>query len=557
MIYTIKSDLIGGMYKPEHEVTRTIRIGGSATLDDLCEIMLRSLDFDRDHMYQFCMDNKPYSGNAYVSGADRRGKASTKEKLYKLGLKKGKQFLFTYDFGDDWTFQMEVLTADNKSGNIRPEVLESIGTVEQYPDWEEEESGFSRKNGSEFAGHFGSGADVMKGLLEEDELDLSEEYFDDGAEDNDGSNPRLGRIVLRITEHQIETKKPAFVGGAYVALQKKGYIRKLAKVKLATALINEIFEIMKYNKPHSEERYRSFVDEAVREKYDEGSVIDIETGREHTIADHLYDFEDLVMDENGADEAAAVFLKVWPMLKAYIDDNYTRETEDGLQRCTISEIDERTEFRMELFNSIMDADMALVNAGRYEEGVNVLKEILETFAWEGEEDASVRGGIGECLERSGKKEEADRWFEDWLSERPKDPSCVNYYVMVLADRGDLEKAEKVLKDCLPDGLPAEERYKEIYMRAEEFYAAKGDGEEKEKFSALRKKIEESYLGEYREEDFGDGEIRFGGIFDPENPYYIRNLKHAPNVVNAAKIYPNDPCPCGSGKKYKKCCGKNK
>lgn len=24
---------------------------------------------------------------------------------------------------------------------------------------------------------------------------------------------------------------------------------------------------------------------------------------------------------------------------------------------------------------------------------------------------------------------------------------------------------------------------------------------------------------------------------------------------AAKIYPNDPCPCGSGKKYKKCCGR--
>ena len=24
-----------------------------------------------------------------------------------------------------------------------------------------------------------------------------------------------------------------------------------------------------------------------------------------------------------------------------------------------------------------------------------------------------------------------------------------------------------------------------------------------------------------------------------------------------KIYPNDPCPCGSGKKYKFCCGRNK
>ncbi len=28
------------------------------------------------------------------------------------------------------------------------------------------------------------------------------------------------------------------------------------------------------------------------------------------------------------------------------------------------------------------------------------------------------------------------------------------------------------------------------------------------------------------------------------------------VVKPTKIYPNDPCPCGSGKKYKKCCGKN-
>ncbi|MCF0145287.1 MAG: SEC-C domain-containing protein, partial [Eubacterium sp.] len=24
-----------------------------------------------------------------------------------------------------------------------------------------------------------------------------------------------------------------------------------------------------------------------------------------------------------------------------------------------------------------------------------------------------------------------------------------------------------------------------------------------------------------------------------------------------KIYPNDPCPCGSGLKYKQCCGRKK
>ena len=28
-----------------------------------------------------------------------------------------------------------------------------------------------------------------------------------------------------------------------------------------------------------------------------------------------------------------------------------------------------------------------------------------------------------------------------------------------------------------------------------------------------------------------------------------------NIVHVEKIGRNDPCPCGSGKKYKKCCGK--
>ena len=36
----------------------------------------------------------------------------------------------------------------------------------------------------------------------------------------------------------------------------------------------------------------------------------------------------------------------------------------------------------------------------------------------------------------------------------------------------------------------------------------------------------------------------------------REQKKSGTVVKAAKVYPNDPCPCGSGKKYKKCCGRN-
>lgn len=47
------------------------------------------------------------------------------------------------------------------------------------------------------------------------------------------------------------------------------------------------------------------------------------------------------------------------------------------------------------------------------------------------------------------------------------------------------------------------------------------------------------------------------IFDEETRKELyREQKRSTTIVKEAKVYPNDPCPCGSGKKYKKCCGKN-
>ena len=46
------------------------------------------------------------------------------------------------------------------------------------------------------------------------------------------------------------------------------------------------------------------------------------------------------------------------------------------------------------------------------------------------------------------------------------------------------------------------------------------------------------------------------IFDEDRRKALyREQKSSTTVVKPEKIYPNDPCPCGSGKKYKKCCGR--
>ena len=133
----------------------------------------------------------------------------------------------------------------------------------------------------------------------------------------------------------------------------------------------------------------------------------------------------------------------------------------------------------------------------------------------------------------------------------------------------MEKAGQLLQECMPEGLPAEDRYINLYTRAEEFYRSIGEMSEQKKFAALLKEITR---GKYR--GFGGGvgfgsSVGFGagggvgfgtgaGVgFGPGTGFGGGKSLGSGPAKAAVKIYPNDPCPCGSGKKYKKCCGKNK
>ena len=44
--------------------------------------------------------------------------------------------------------------------------------------------------------------------------------------------------------------------------------------------------------------------------------------------------------------------------------------------------------------------------------------------------------------------------------------------------------------------------------------------------------------------------------EDEKKALYKEQKASTTIKKDVKVYPNDPCPCGSGKKYKKCCGKN-
>lgn len=63
------------------------------------------------------------------------------------------------------------------------------------------------------------------------------------------------------------------------------------------------------------------------------------------------------------------------------------------------------------------------------------------------------------------------------------------------------------------------------------------------------------------EQMSDAEVQEWAVQIEPTVLKIRNwaIAHAPKLkplVNTVKVGRNDPCPCGSGKKYKKCCGAN-
>ena len=297
-----------------------------------------------------------------------------------------------FDYGDEWHFDLTVLDVQDASGNIAPSVLESIGKAEQYPDYEDceeetEDDGDDCGDGNpeeaekwDWLKNWDYSPDEIQiqGLPGGGDWDIDEEYLEDTKITTD-YNPRLGRILLRVIERQIEMKSPEFIEQAWHELQIKGYFRKFAKQKLAMALVSELYEIMKYHKSYSEERYRSFVEETLRESFDEDSVLDFETGREHILSEQIYYITDLSW-EGKKQEAAQEFVHIWPMVAAWLEQNYTRETKNGLMRYTAEQIDEAMDFRLDLFGLVDDADRILLNGGDYENAIPVFESILETFS---------------------------------------------------------------------------------------------------------------------------------------------------------------------------------
>ncbi len=132
---------------------RRIRMSSLQTLQHLHSAIQDAYDFDDDHLFAFFMDGKAWSKNAYWDKRDGRNPSANQAILSKIGLEQGNKFLYLFDFGDEWRFDVQlekVLVLDKPLK--KAEIIEKKGEDPiQYPvlDDFESDDGASDENSVE------------------------------------------------------------------------------------------------------------------------------------------------------------------------------------------------------------------------------------------------------------------------------------------------------------------------------------------------------------------------------------------------------------------------
>jgi hypothetical protein len=139
----------------DKRIWRKIEILGHQTLDDLHMAIQEAFDFDADHLYSFFMSGKAWDISDFeyyhpeADGgpieADMRKMISlirgskpelrlpaTTVKIESLNLKPKQKFLYLFDYGDEWRFEVEFLKEAFSEGAHYPRVIDSRGESPQH-----------------------------------------------------------------------------------------------------------------------------------------------------------------------------------------------------------------------------------------------------------------------------------------------------------------------------------------------------------------------------------------------------------------------------------------
>lgn len=267
-----------------------------------------------------------------------------------------------------------------------------------------------------------------------------------------------------------------------------------------------------------------------------------------------------------ASHGAVAACRIW--VEAWKDVLHLFE-KGGLQ--SIREFDERFGGSQSLFNWIQDLQDELWNAGLEDRQfltarIQVCEEGLRRFPTDDELlSENRRRALAESYYELGETDKAEALYRDWLKADPGWgwgwigwSDCCRF---TRTELQDLKRCEQILREGLSVANVRDRP--DLAERLADLCAEQGRNEEADAY--LRQAEAADTATQTTPDIHSVGpvlrqktKIKFGGAGLPlsELPNLAASLRatSAPTPMAQQKIGRNEPCPCGSGKKFKKCCG---
>lgn len=261
---------------------------------------------------------------------------------------------------------------------------------------------------------------------------------------------------------------------------------------------------------------------------------------QNELDDQMQNGYDLLMEGDGA-RACDLWWLLWGNIKATMKKfNYR----------FIEHFDRDFLGLQSIYNWSMDFSMELANAALNDQEYarKRIKFGIEYIERSKDKDESnlmtLKRDVAAAYFRIGEVEKGERSFRNYVENDPTSGwGWINwsdqYWLFALEQNKDAVKAINILKQGLKvDGLE-DKLY--VFERLHDIYTDLKMNKEAAEINRQIKTLETEQM-----KASGANRERLSRLLEAATK---------PELVRSQKIGRNDPCPCGSGKKYKKCCGK--
>lgn len=561
-------------------IWRRVLVPDGITFRELDDIIEKLFGWTHGHMFEFSF----HKGASYFTGTPIASEEDTVDRVIDRFIYENETFSYTYDFGDDWEHTIKVEKVLERKERFPvvlkskgPNMVEDCGGIWSFYDYIDEAEPFDMDGVNQLFSTW------IYPINNHSDLEDEEDYF--GMSDAENFNFQESNFIsdllgmtddeesfqsaieqIKQQENTLRKESAKIRSLADVFIQyTKDNMKALAqlhhftrynhfnKKELAEWLKNSLLEtqfMKKILKASTEEEFR-FFENAIKEN---GTLI----------SEELLN-KSLLLCTYGGYNSYYSFLQIPQDVQDKYHQICTPEFYEELEQGFL--ISSYVRSAVYLYGAVSVNDLKMLY--RHYEGIELLSEYLQPVLDEFRQYQEPYGFIDNIIMDSNLAE--DNLYSDLLKNQSQysrylpdnreeflnfgehdsqiADSDTMFFMDYLTNTLDLDHYTAFMTFlCIEDGIrmnsPEEELFEEMESFGCKFSSQKRIRETQKQLRKFRK-----FIRKWEYNGHSENEIR---TFSQAG-----NQKGHSKIIAfpEKKVYPNDPCPCGSGRKYKYCCGK--